>query len=77
MTEIDESRVVDREISQPSVRETALEKCCENYEVAIRSSQREVKEIEKQLKAANRKFEKLIKIVANNARNSEAILKQI
>ena len=54
----------------------SLKLCCERYEEAIKQSQSQINAFTKQLKQANATIEKLIRVVNNNAKNSETILKQ-
>lgn len=54
----------------------SLKLCCKNYECAIKRSQAERDSLEKQLKLAERRLQKLVKVVTHSTKNHETILKQ-
>lgn len=67
----------NNKITSLKIEVKALGECIENYEGAIRDQQALTNIAEKEAKEANKKLERLIKIVENNAKNSETILKQL
>jgi hypothetical protein len=64
------------ELMGNKTREEALVVCCYNYEMAMKLSRIKVARLETDLRRVSAEHAKLIKVVVNNTKNYETILKQ-